>query len=225
MVMTVELKPGGGTLEVAGRLAGSEQRWIWRTEVPAQPQSAVELPVGALHGKETIRDLEMMGVARPSEWAELNSRIEKIAMRHRIVSRRTSLVAVAEEPSVDARAARRRERLAIEVPSGMSAESLGLKRYPSAVVKWAYSREVGIGLSEDSLRLLTPKGPISAMIDQAAAAFRKPTPQRDLRSGPRGWVKGRFTGGAHPEIVLLGTVVESLVDGLIVEFEVAFEGF
>ena len=35
-------------------------------------------------------------------------------------------MAIAEEPSVDPKAPRRRERLAVEVPAGMSAEGLGL---------------------------------------------------------------------------------------------------
>jgi hypothetical protein len=43
-------------------------------------------------------------------------------------------VAIAEEPSVDPKAARRRERLALEVPAGMSAEGLGLERYAMRAV-------------------------------------------------------------------------------------------
>jgi hypothetical protein len=47
-------------------------------------------------------------------------------MRHRIVSRRTSLVAIAEEPSMDPLAPRRREKLALELPWGVSADGVGL---------------------------------------------------------------------------------------------------
>jgi hypothetical protein len=50
-----------------------------------------------------------------------------IALRHRIVSRMTSLVAVSEEPSVDPKAPRRRVALPVEVPAYVSAEAVGLK--------------------------------------------------------------------------------------------------
>jgi hypothetical protein len=52
--------------------------------------------------------------------------IESLGLRHRIVTRRTSLVAISEDPTVDPKDPRRRERLAVELPHGVSAEGVGL---------------------------------------------------------------------------------------------------
>jgi hypothetical protein len=89
--------------------------------------ASTPLPLGALHGREVVGELELSGT--DSRWLKLeplDHLIETVAMRHRIVSRRTSLVAIVEEPSVDPRAPRRRERLAVELPAGVSAEGVGL---------------------------------------------------------------------------------------------------
>jgi Ca-activated chloride channel family protein len=129
LVMAAELMPGGGTIEVSARLAGSKDAWVWRTEVnPAASAGAVAatlLPIGALYGRESITDLEAcpMGAGNP---ATLEARIEALGMRHRITSRATSLVAIAEEPSVDPLAPRRREKLAVELPAGVSVAGVGL---------------------------------------------------------------------------------------------------
>jgi hypothetical protein len=138
LVMTLELEASGGTLEVAARLAGSKEQWIWRMEIPAAASHATPLPLGAHHGREVIADLESDEVLndpgaapyfmRKGGCPDADEEIERVAMRHRIVSRRTSLVAIAEEVSVDPLAPRRRERLAIELPAGVSAEGVGLER-------------------------------------------------------------------------------------------------
>ncbi len=137
LVMTAELKPSGGMLGVTAILAGSREQWIWRMETPAAASSATPLPLGAHHGREIIADLESGEVLKEDALSYLIGRgsggaereIERVAMRHKIVSRRTSLVAIAEEPSVDPLAPRRRERLAVELPAGVSAEGVGLKRF------------------------------------------------------------------------------------------------
>src|SRR5262252_7902315 len=56
----------------------------------------------------------------------LDAAIEACGMRHRIVSCRTSLVAIAEHVTADPNAPRRRERLAVEMPDGVSVEGTGL---------------------------------------------------------------------------------------------------
>jgi Ca-activated chloride channel homolog len=134
LVMAAELVPGGGTIEVSARLAGSTDTWVWRTEVsPSEVEGAaagsgsitMPLSIGALYGRETIADLEAhpTGAGNPRT---LDARIEAVGMRHRITSRRTSLVAIAEQPSVDPLAPRRREKLAVELPAGVSAAGVGL---------------------------------------------------------------------------------------------------
>ncbi len=130
LVLAVELRPEGGTLVVGGRLAGKRETWGWRMEVGSEATTKSPLPLGALYGRERIADFES-AVVKSGE--ELEEMIERIALRHRIVSRRTSLVAMAEEPSVDPRAPRRRERLAVELPYGVSAETVGLGGSPGAI--------------------------------------------------------------------------------------------
>ena len=145
LVFAVELSRMGGSFEVTGTLAGSASPWRHKLTVQAadaepsddvQAVDASALPLGALYGREVVARLELtragLGyhVYRPHDETastRLDHEIEHVAMRHRIVSRRTSLVAIAEEPSVDPRAPRRRERLAVEVPAGVSAAGVGLE--------------------------------------------------------------------------------------------------
>jgi Ca-activated chloride channel family protein len=127
-LVTVELNPAGGTIEMRGRLAGTSEPWVWRTTVaPAgsEGRAVSPLPLGALHGRDAIADLELDRAADAQAFG-IEERIEARGMRHRIVSSRTSLVAIAEQPSVDPKAPRRRERIAVETPYGVSAEGSGL---------------------------------------------------------------------------------------------------
>ncbi|CAN5795217.1 hypothetical protein BH23GEM11_BH23GEM11_17290 [soil metagenome] len=139
VVLTVELAPGGGTLElsghVAGPLAGNAEPWRWSARIPARGPRVgdgstgalprTSLPLGALHGRERIADLELEEAAGAGR-IETDARIEATALRHRIVSRRTSLVAVSDGPTVDPSEPTRRETVAVELPGGMSAEMVGL---------------------------------------------------------------------------------------------------
>lgn len=119
LLFTVELSPSGGTLDLRGTLAG--ESWRQSLVVPPVADTAAlvrtPLPLGALHGRTLVDRLELTAA---------RGRIERVAMRHRIVSRETSLVAIAEEPGVEPGAPRRRERLAVELPAGVSAEGAGM---------------------------------------------------------------------------------------------------
>jgi Ca-activated chloride channel family protein len=146
LVLAVELRPRGGTLEVSGQLAGSKSVWAWRVEVPAAGAAAGEtgpaiattpLPVGALYGREAIADLEAEAGSGDADVQEVDGRIEALGLRHRITSRRTSLVAICEEPATDPNAPRRREKLVVELPAGISAEGVGLfEAAPMAMLGW-----------------------------------------------------------------------------------------
>lgn len=131
LVAPVELRHEGGTLEVHGQLAGSADRWVWRIGVPEAHEASADapetpLPIGALFGREVIADLELTLAATEDNSDAIDGQIEALGMRHRIASRRTSLVAIAEEPGVDVNAPRRRERIAVELPAGVSAVGSGL---------------------------------------------------------------------------------------------------
>ena len=130
VVLTAELATEGGTLELSGNLAGERKPWRWTTEVEPIGSRRDEwvttpLPVGALHGRERVEDLELQ-VAAGELRGVVDPRIERAGLRHQIMTRRTSLVAISETVSVDPRAPRRRERLPVELPAGVSAEGVGL---------------------------------------------------------------------------------------------------
>ncbi|MBI3450394.1 MAG: VWA domain-containing protein [Acidobacteria bacterium] len=131
-VVAVRLRPEGGTIRIRGTRPGGD---IWETErrVPSRGEAAdgkaarvSDLPIGALFGREAVADVEAkMAAAGRGEAAGFAAEIEALGMRHRIATARTSLVAISEEPSVDPKAPRRRERLPVELPHGVSAEGVG----------------------------------------------------------------------------------------------------
>lgn len=96
----------------------------------AVAQRSLGLPLGAHYGRERVEDCEMRLAAagRSLETSSVLQTIESLGLHHRIVTRRTSLVAISEDPSVDPRDPRRRERLTVEVPFEVSAEGVGLSR-------------------------------------------------------------------------------------------------
>ncbi|RMF71315.1 MAG: hypothetical protein D6738_14195, partial [Acidobacteria bacterium] len=126
------LAPAGGTLRVTARSADGS-RWERSIDVPPADEpggGATGLPLGALFGRERVADLEMaLAAAEETASKELLEVIEQTALRHGIVSPRTSLVAISDEPAVDPTAPRRRVRLATGLPAGVSAEGVGLARH------------------------------------------------------------------------------------------------
>ncbi|TVP50436.1 MAG: VWA domain-containing protein [Gemmatimonadales bacterium] len=140
VVVTVELASSGGLLALSGNMAGPPgsrpEPWRWSVRIPplaaeGGPESGAGalprtlLPLGALYGRERIADLELEEAAGAGR-VETDARIEATALRHRIVSRRTSLVAVSDAPTVDPSEPTRRQTVAVELPAGMSAEMVGL---------------------------------------------------------------------------------------------------
>src|SRR5262249_22010792 len=102
LLLTAALNPAGGEVEITGRLAGTDDAWRPRFTVPAAAAvaSKTALPIGALFGREIIADLEQE-LAAGNNIEHTSSLIEMRGLRHRITSRRTSLVAIAERPAVD----------------------------------------------------------------------------------------------------------------------------
>ncbi|RMG48295.1 MAG: VWA domain-containing protein, partial [Acidobacteria bacterium] len=137
VLIALELRPAGGEIVIEARHPDGE---VWRQSrvVPAAGDEgalATELPLGALFGRERVADLEMRLAGYGGEGGadSILDEIEATGLRHRIVSRRTSLVAVSEEPAVDPTSPRRRVRLASELPSGVSAEGVGYGSFGSAL--------------------------------------------------------------------------------------------
>ncbi|PYU90819.1 MAG: hypothetical protein DMG08_16835 [Acidobacteria bacterium] len=135
LLLLAEIKPAGGQLEIRGKEAGTPETWVYRVEIPAGKERgqvpslpATSIPLGALFGREAIEDLELQlaGAGRYAKGAALETKIENLGLRHGIASRKTSLVAISEDPTVDPKDPRRRERLAVELPAEVSAEGTGL---------------------------------------------------------------------------------------------------
>lgn len=227
LVLALELKPEGGTVELSGREAGTADAWIWRIVLPANasdmatssgsPLLAVTaLPLGALYGRERVADLELEAAVREGGSEELDSRIEQVGLRHRITSRMTSLVAVAEEPSVDPKLPRRRERLPIEVPAGLSAEGSGLicgGPPQSMLVRKMGSGRIGLIMGQG--RGLKFSGLLG-----------KASPER-----MRTFVPAAASAPIHAWVPPLemriadGRVLRASPDGVTIEFETPFDGF
>jgi Ca-activated chloride channel homolog len=204
LVLPIELRPEGGPIVVTGRLAGAADEWKATLDVKAAGVAggppATPLPIGALYGREVVADLEIE-MAAGRDAAGAGRRIERCAMRHRIVSRRTSLVAIAEEPSVDPKQPRRRERLAVELPAGVSAEGVGL--VPSGPMM--------LSLGSESVRL---QGTLT--VPSAVRPW--------VSDGSEGAVPGFVAPPEELHIQGAGAVREP--DGtLVLEFEVPFDGF
>jgi Ca-activated chloride channel family protein len=226
LVFTVELSAAGGTFELRGAEAGAREAWARRIDVPAGAGTlaSTPLPLGALHGREVVGELELARMGPRRMGVELlDHDIETVAMRHRIVSSRTSLVAIAEEPSVDPRAPRRRERLVVELPAGVSAEGVGLfgvgeaaAMMPGLVMMRADSKP----RASRSFQLPELLTRAFSKLDSAAASRRS--------AG-----RSRAAAGRPPELPPPASVLELVStdvqwpgrDVLVIEFEVPHDAF
>lgn len=228
LVLALELKPEGGTVELSTREAGTADAWIWRIVLPADgsdtgPSPEVStitrtsLPLGALFGRERIADLELEATVTSDDGPRLDSlvdsQIEEAALRHRITSRMTSLVAVAEEPSVDPRLPRRRERLPVELPAGVSAEGSGLLGGGRAVLYRRLPGTFGGAFSAHETQALELARLSFMSIRAAMAGPARPVPPIASRIPP---TQVRIAGGR---------LLRATPDAVTVEFETPFNGF
>ena len=221
LVVALELDPEGGALEVRGRLAGSTEPWVWRLVVPpvaAREGAVTTVPIGALYGRETIADYELSA----KRWDE---RLLEIALRHRIASRVTSLVAISEEPTVDPKAPRRRVALSVEVPAFTSAEGVGLLRS-------GRSRSMA-GLHDEAMRLapMLDEAMLGAELRERQREFRSQDVSRAEKKSSLFHAFRRFLGGDRAlgaRSVLLAfraRVVAVTGNVLVVELETLSDGF
>lgn len=154
LTVAIELSPKGGEVVLKGRLAGTTEPWAHVFRVPPASEVAAEsrttLPVGAVFGRETVGALEVQAAAHGGRSREpFQDDIETVALRHRIVSSRTSLVAISENLTVDPKDPTRRVRIAVEVPSDVSAEAVGLTRVAKASHRSALATLCSTRISED----------------------------------------------------------------------------
>jgi hypothetical protein len=109
---------------VRGRTATGP--WEARIELPPTSPGEGRTAVAALFGREAVEDLETR-LAAGGDAPSIDAQIEALGLRHRIATRLTSWVAIAEEPSVDPGRPFKRVRVPHAVPYGTSVEGLGLR--------------------------------------------------------------------------------------------------
>jgi hypothetical protein len=225
LVLLAEVKAAGGTIEIRGSQAGAADPWVQQIDLSGKLKSTT-IPLGALFGREAIEDAELLlAAARPGHEAQaLESKIESLGLRHRIASRKTSLVAFSEEVTVDPRAPRRRQRLAVELPAEVSAECAGLA--PARFVRPARFQFADLSAISGGRHIVSEvRGPF-LMEDHAEAAFdfrqpeylEEPEEEMALQSS-------MITSREYEPPVFEGRIV--MLDGpeAVLEFEAPVDGF
>ncbi len=227
LVLLAEISGRGGELRICGKQAGAKKDWESLVAIPPAAEAAesgleptrlpqTPLPLGALFGRHAVEDLELeLAAADRGSHAEIVAKIESLGLRHGIVTRATSLIAISEDPTVDPKDPRRRERLAVELPADVSAEGVGLG---SAVESRAF-RKLAI-LGEPPMPMMD----VAAKWEQMDASDRtmRPALQKSRLPG-----LGRLLWRAGPRSLHVreARVLDVRDRILILEFEVPESGF
>lgn len=167
----LELAPEGGEILVRARTATGT--WEARVVAPALSSAAGNAAVISLYGREAVEDLE---VRRAAGSASVDAEVERLGLQFQIATRRTSWVAIDEEPSVDPTRPTRRERMPHALPHGMSIEGLGLRRGSS-------TRGALGGVSPSSTREIVMRLSAASEMDLEMPAFLR-TPWAPRSFGP-----------------------------------------
>jgi Ca-activated chloride channel family protein len=124
-LVSVRLRAEGGALVVRGRTPAG----AWEQHLAVAPCEAGtgNAAVVALFGRESVEDLETALAGGRADRREADATIERLGLEFGLATRLTSWVAVSEEATVDPRAPVRHERMPQDLPSGLSAEGLGLR--------------------------------------------------------------------------------------------------
>jgi hypothetical protein len=150
-------------------------------------------------------------------------RIEAVALRHRIVSRRTSLVAVSVDPTVDPRDPRRRQRLAVELPAEVSAEGVGLMS-AAGMPRFATSMlTLGGRMPEESARHREWGEDLEAVGAEDRGLHARAAMPRGWRARSRQMLSRMFHRASPDEplqLTIEGRIVRVEADLLVLEFEV-----
>jgi len=123
-MVSLKLKPQGGTIVIRGETAGGEL--IERVEVKPIEKGEGSQAVAALFARELVEDLEL-AIGTGGRKGEIDPQIERIGLDFQISTRLTSWVAVSDKQTVDPRAPKRDETMPHMLPYGMSAEGVGLR--------------------------------------------------------------------------------------------------
>ena len=111
-LVCIRLRSKGGSLRVRGRTPAGA--WEADVDVPALDAGKGSAAVVTLYGREAVEDLELRAACGERS---VDAEIERLGLRFQIATRRTSWVAVSEEPAVDPTQPTRRERMPHELPA------------------------------------------------------------------------------------------------------------
>lgn len=193
-LLPVELAPQGGALVVRG--VGPRGPFERRLEVPATEPGRGSPALAALFGREAVEELELARAAGDTEG--IDAAVEALGLAFQLATRRTSWVAVSEEPTVDPGVPIRRERMPQALPLGMSAEGLGLRSRVAAMPLLSAPMASGFLFAEapsPESKELEPPSLVRRLFQAADAA--PPAP-------PQGAPKGKKARAAEPSLGALG---------------------
>ncbi|MCA9284987.1 MAG: VWA domain-containing protein [Phycisphaerales bacterium] len=126
-LIPLRLNVDGGELVVRGRTA--DGLWTQRVVVPASAPATGRDSIARLFGRERVEELEVEATGQlPAEFETTTKAIEGLGLSYSISTRCTSWIAVSLETTVDPKDPTRRVVVPQELPDGMSAEGLGLRR-------------------------------------------------------------------------------------------------
>lgn len=184
----VALRADGGELLARGRTPDGE----WRQRLTVAPIAAGggSAAVVALFGREKVADLDLrLAAGEPLE--AIDRAVERVGLDFQIATRLTSWVAVSEEPMVDPKAPRRKQRIPQELPFGVSVDGLGLRHAAPA------GRPMTAAQAMSRTRAIT--GSFAAMLPPAAPA--RPSPEKAAKRdvGGGGAPKGATKTEAWPQ--------------------------
>ncbi|MHB8879085.1 MAG: vWA domain-containing protein, partial [Myxococcaceae bacterium] len=210
-LISLRLQPGGGDVVVRGRTEeGSFER---RLHVPPTDFGTGSPAVAALYAREAVEDLEMR-LAVGEDREQLDPRIELLGLAFQISTRLTSWVAVSDEVMVDPTEATRRESVPQELPFGMSAEGLGLRRAvfapspaaePAEDEEYSYSTKTQAGVYKPLMQRARggaggPLGGIAGKAKQVLGRlFDSGAPADEPAAGP-GYPEEKKESGAEREV-------------------------
>jgi len=190
VLVGLSLRPEGGDLVVRGRTPGG----VWEERLAVQPTGTGTGSPGvvAFFGRESVENLEQ-DLAAGGLRSEIEPAIETIGLGFVLATRLTSWVAISEEPNVDPRLPVRREVVPQELPYGLSAEGLGLRRsrrgvFAGLVMSDSIMQEV----AEDTRSVPS----VPASIRHTMKTYRTDLILRKSKARV-GFLSGRWTGSAE----------------------------
>jgi Ca-activated chloride channel family protein len=171
--LALALNPQGGTLQLEGRTAAGP--WRQTLQVPPMLAGTGNPALAPRFGREKVEDLETRIAAGERS---LDPQIEALGLQFGIATRLTSWIATSQHALVDPTEATRSETMPHQLPHGMSAEGLGLRRPMPAGPSGVLRSQMSTGAP--------PPAP-APRLPSPARAGSMATPKRERSKGMFGW--------------------------------------